>query len=381
MVMKPSVKSVCFSAFAFIGLAVSVAAAGEISSSAKSYREESPVFSSRYSPIAKGPSDDWFVDWDEAQSEAKRTNRRILVWGATKNCCGDVALARFLAEEPVFIDYARENLVLMYFCWPFGDGHLYEPEQAVQYYALSTVFGCGAFDLFSADGKRLASRRDLLSRVKNHRMFVKRLKEIEGAKEDSFSRSRRILFDEGYSNLVASLSIQCETNDETWATSPAGTRRLESRNLADCYRLGLPDPTWSPTWEQAVANARKSHRNILVVLVGTDWCEPSRTFLNDVLKTKKFKNVAKKLEVVYLDLLRTSDASAHCGKMPRDYVRRVVRMLDLGDVVPRAKLFDSTGKMVLADFQGYVDVGTFIRKINECGVRSGAKGFENARVQ
>lgn len=376
--VKSSAIGVLSFAYVFIALAANAVATGECSFDVDGFGE-SPRSGSRYSPIAKGPSDDWFVDWDEAQREAKRKKRRLFVWCECKRCCSGVAQSKFFAD-PIFLAYARENLVLMYFCRPFGDGHLYEPEQAVQYRALSSVFR-GSFGLYSVDGKRSVRDCDLFPYMRTSQMFVQRLKTIEGAKEGSPSRSRRILFDEGYSNLVASLSIQCTTNDESWATTPAGARRLESRKLADCYRLGLPDPTWSPTWEQAVANARKSHRNILVVLVGTDWCEPSRTFLNDVLKTKKFKNVAKKLEVVYLDLLRTSDASAHCGKMPRDYVRRVVRMLDLGDVVPRAKLFDSTGKMVLADFQGYVDVGTFIRKINECGVRSGAKGFENARVQ
>ena len=76
-----------------------------------------PMTCSRYTPIAKPLSDDWHVDWDAALLKSKREGKNLFVWSDHNHIC-EHSDKRKLVFDPAFLNYARENLVLMYFCNP-----------------------------------------------------------------------------------------------------------------------------------------------------------------------------------------------------------------------------------------------------------------------
>lgn len=63
----------------------------------------------------KGPSDAWFVKWDEAAAEAKKTGKPIFVLKTGSDWCGwCIRLRKNVLSKPEFEAFAKKNLVLLY---------------------------------------------------------------------------------------------------------------------------------------------------------------------------------------------------------------------------------------------------------------------------
>ena len=69
-----------------------------------------------------GPSEDWFVNWDKALAEAKRTKKKLYVLSTGSDWCHwCIKLRENVLEKPQFLDFARKNLVLVYLDSPNRD--------------------------------------------------------------------------------------------------------------------------------------------------------------------------------------------------------------------------------------------------------------------
>ena len=69
-----------------------------------------------------GPSSAWFVNWDKALAEARKTDKALFLLNTGSDWCGWCKrLKAEVLEKPAFTAFARQNLVLVYLDSPHGD--------------------------------------------------------------------------------------------------------------------------------------------------------------------------------------------------------------------------------------------------------------------
>ena len=62
-----------------------------------------------------GPTKDWFVNWDKALAEAKKTGKAMFLLSTGSDWCGWCKRLRAnVLDKPEFAEFAREKLVLVY---------------------------------------------------------------------------------------------------------------------------------------------------------------------------------------------------------------------------------------------------------------------------
>ncbi len=68
---------------------------------------------------------------------------------------------------------------------------------------------------------------------------------------------------------------------------------------------------WLKNYEEALADAKKENRNILVYFTGSDWCPPCKMLKKDLFDTDKFKSVSSNYTLLYIDIPRNRDLLSH----------------------------------------------------------------------
>jgi thioredoxin-related protein len=91
--------------------------------------------------------------------------------------------------------------------------------------------------------------------------------------------------------------------------------------------IAAPDPAdqpgingkWTTNYQQALTEAKDSHRTILALFTGSDWCPWCKKLDNEVLSKDEFKQWAKsKFVLLYLDYPRTKILSAQLQKQNKE---------------------------------------------------------------
>ena len=106
-----------------------------------------------------GPSAAWFVNWNKAVAEAKRTGRPLFVLKTGSDWCPwCVKLHDNVLKKPEFVEFASKNLVLVYLDNPSKRNPLCE-EQRQHNQRISKELNLGGgvpnVTIISADGKKL----------------------------------------------------------------------------------------------------------------------------------------------------------------------------------------------------------------------------------
>ena len=108
----------------------------------------------------KGPSDAWFVKWDEAVAEAKKTQKPIFVLKTGSDWCGwCIRLRKNVLSKPEFEAFAKKNLVLLYLDSPSKTPLCDEQKRHNQEISRKISLGGGVpnASVVTADGKKLGS--------------------------------------------------------------------------------------------------------------------------------------------------------------------------------------------------------------------------------
>ena len=108
----------------------------------------------------KGPSDAWFVKWDEAAAEAKKTGKPIFVLKTGSDWCGwCIRLRKNVLSKPEFEAFAKKNLVLLYLDSPSKTPLCAEQKKHNQEVSRKLSLGGGVpnASVVTADGKKLGA--------------------------------------------------------------------------------------------------------------------------------------------------------------------------------------------------------------------------------
>lgn len=110
-------------------------------------------------------------------------------------------------------------------------------------------------------------------------------------------------------------------------------------NEVSVWREG-PSDQWFVEWDKALAQAKKTKKNIFVLNTGSDWCHWCKKLREDVLDTQEFKKFAgKNLVLLYLD----NPSRLPLGKDQKMHNRQVVKALEFGGGVPSATVVSPNG--------------------------------------
>ena len=154
-----------------------------------------------------GPSKEWFVNWDKALAEAKKTGKKLFVLNTGSDWCGWCKRLRAnVLDQSEFEDFAKKNLVLLYLDSPSRDPLSKEQSNHNRQVVKSLGFGGGVpqVEIFSADGRhlgRIGGGGDSLD------VYLDKLNRIlsEDGKPVSSDRGK-MLFSGGYAALAAQIA-------------------------------------------------------------------------------------------------------------------------------------------------------------------------------
>ena len=107
-----------------------------------------------------GPSDLWFVKWDDAVAESKKTKKPIYVLSTGSDWCGwCIRLRKNVLSRPEFETYAKENLVLLYLDSPSKTPLCDEQKKHNQEVSRNLGLGGGVPNaaVVTAEGQKLGS--------------------------------------------------------------------------------------------------------------------------------------------------------------------------------------------------------------------------------
>jgi len=106
---------------------------------------------------------------------------------------------------------------------------------------------------------------------------------------------------------------------------------------------------WLKNYDEALAEAKKEKRNVLVYFTGSDWCPPCKMLKKDLFDTEDFKTVATNYTLLYIDIPRRRDIlSVEQMKHNTDLMAKI----NSGGVFPLMIILDAKGTQ-LDKYSGY----------------------------
>lgn len=168
-----------------------------------------------------GPSEAWFVNWDKALAEAKKTNRKLFVLNTGSDWCHWCKkLREEVLEKPDFKKFAARNLVLVYLdnprMNPLGDAQRAHNRQIAK--ALAFGGGVPSAGVFTVKGKKLGAIGGGGLAVD---AYIDRLKGILKEKGQYFGDDdARTLFTDGYGKMAEEIGSMEDAEVSAGAEKP-----------------------------------------------------------------------------------------------------------------------------------------------------------------
>ena len=97
---------------------------------------------------------------------------------------------------------------------------------------------------------------------------------------------------------------------------------------ADAPGVVAPAFPWAPSYDQAVARARASHKDLVLLFTGSDWCGFCMQLEREVFHSPEFaRRATQQFEFVYLDFPQAPDLQARIrDKATRDRLQKAYRV-------------------------------------------------------
>ena len=156
-----------------------------------------------------GPTEDWFVNWDKALAEAKKTNKKLFLLNTGSDWCGWCKKLRSeVLDKPEFAEFARKNLVLVYLDSPSRDPLGKEQKAHNQQVVKALPFGGGVPHVLvmNAKGEKLGT---IGGGGLGLDEYLEKLRGIVSANgERVYGDEARSLFKEGYAALAAEIAAR-----------------------------------------------------------------------------------------------------------------------------------------------------------------------------
>ena len=149
-----------------------------------------------------GPSESWFVNWDKALAEAKKTGKSLFVLNTGSDWCPWCkVLHEEVLKKPEFVEFASKKLVLVYLDSPYKSPLAHEQSVHNRRIADALGFGSGVpkVMVFTSGGMRLG---EIGGGGLKLDAYLERLKSILREKGEEPGDAARKLFSNGYGKLA-----------------------------------------------------------------------------------------------------------------------------------------------------------------------------------
>ena len=297
------------------------------------------------------------MHYDDAVAAAKRENKKILLLHTCSDWCGWCKkLVKDVLSKDEFKNYARNNLILLYFDspskrHPMGQAQRNHVESTKRKLGISG--GYPRTFIFDANGQQLG----VISGYRKLDGYLGELKRIAGDRPAAAADTPQVpatpaaapavppAANPGWitaplNNFIPSVrtnSHNSNRSDRSDRSEPAG------KSAAPSHWLKGPTPDWYIHLDDAVAAAKRTGRKIYALRTGSDWCPPCKYLEKTILSTSKFKKFAKNnIILLFVDAPRRKP-------IPNDqkaYNNNLARQLNFGVGVPSILLLDADGKAI-----------------------------------
>lgn len=111
----------------------------------------------------------------------------------------------------------------------------------------------------------------------------------------------------------------------------------------------VKDSKWLTNYENALKEAKKEDKNVLVYFTGSDWCPPCKMLKTDLFDSAVFKALSEDYVLLYVDIPRnrdllTPEQMAHNKEVMVKYNKK--------GVFPLLKIVNAKGN-ALDEYSGY----------------------------
>ena len=131
-----------------------------------------------------------------------------------------------------------------------------------------------------------------------------------------------------------------------------------------------PSDAWFVNWDKALAEAKKTKKDLFVLSTGSDWCHWCKKLRAEVLDKPEFNEfAAKNLVLVYLD----SPSRNPLGKAQKAHNRQIVKALAFGGGVPSVCVCSAKGRMLGTIGGGGQTVDAYLERLKKILSNEGEK--------
>ena len=249
-----------------------------------------------------GPTEDWFVNWDKALAESKKTNKKLFLLSTGSDWCGWCKKLRAeVLDKPEFIEFARKELILVYLDSPSRNPLGKEQKAHNRQIVKALPFGGGVPNVLvmNAKGEKLGAigggGLDLDE-------YLKKLRGILVSKGSKFNGAEaRTLFNGGYKKLA------------DWYAQQEAKRPPVSKHVPK---------GWTEDFEAARQQAAKEGKFVLLAFSGSDWCGPCMALEKEVLSQRKYMGrLTKKYVPVMMSVPRDNSTLSKLAASQNDVLK------------------------------------------------------------
>jgi thiol-disulfide isomerase/thioredoxin len=111
----------------------------------------------------------------------------------------------------------------------------------------------------------------------------------------------------------------------------------------------IDESKWLTDFENAIKEAKKVDKNVLVYFTGSDWCPPCKMLKTDLFDSAEFKALSKDYVLLYVDMPRNRDL---LSPEQMAHNKQVMGKYNKKGVFPLLKIVNDKGN-ALDEYSGY----------------------------
>jgi len=111
----------------------------------------------------------------------------------------------------------------------------------------------------------------------------------------------------------------------------------------------VKDSKWLTDYDNALIEAKKENKNVLVYFTGSDWCPPCKLLKTDLFDSAEFKVLSGNYVLLYIDMPRNRDL---LSPEQMSHNKDVMGKYNKKGVFPLLKIVNANGN-ALDEYSGY----------------------------
>ena len=111
----------------------------------------------------------------------------------------------------------------------------------------------------------------------------------------------------------------------------------------------IDESKWLTDFENAIKEAKKVDKNVLVYFTGSDWCPPCKMLKTDLFDSVEFKTLSKDYVLLYVDMPRNKDL---LSPEQMAHNKQVMGIYNKKGLFPLLKIVNAKGN-ALDEYSGY----------------------------